>query len=107
METNNNTHTTKIKAGRRTYFIDLKETRTGDYYIVLCETRKSLHDEAEPSFQKSKVFIHPEDISRVIKALEVSYNEMKKRMPNHDFERFEKRDAKYKAMDAANENQHA
>ncbi|MGB0356714.1 MAG: DUF3276 family protein [Cytophagales bacterium] len=99
MEISNNIHSTKIRAGKRTYFVDLKETRSGGCYIVLSEVRKPFGEEASSGHQKSRIFIHPEDISRVMKALQTSYDKMQKKMPAYDFEKFEKRDAEYEKLD--------
>lgn len=89
MEENNDNQlifSKRIRAGKRTYFIDIKPSRTGDYYITLTESRKK-SDGNGVSFDKHKLFIYKEDIFKFSKALEETYMHLKTNlMPNYDFE---------------------
>lgn len=61
-----------IKAGKRIYYIDAKQTRNGEYYLSLTESKKVVSgDEENPSvrFEKHKLFLYPEDFDNVIGAL--------------------------------------
>lgn len=58
-----------VKAGKRTYFIDIKETRGKDYYITLTESKK-VATEGRDSFQKHKLFLYKEDFVKFKEALE-------------------------------------
>ncbi len=81
----------KLRAGRRTYFFDLKQNRgNGDYYMDISESRKTDDDRG---FNKDRIRIYPEDVNRFEQAIVEIAREMRERMPDHDFERFEKRDA--------------
>jgi hypothetical protein len=50
-----------IKAGKRTYFFDLKTTQDGDHFLLITESKKKLNDDGEPYFEKHKVYLYSED----------------------------------------------
>ena len=50
-----------LKASKvRTYFFDVKETRAGDYYLTITESKKMYQDDSEPTYKKSKLFLYKE-----------------------------------------------
>lgn len=51
----------KVRAGKRTYFFDVKATRAGDFYLTLTESKKRLEDGA---FIKHKIFLYKEDFEK-------------------------------------------
>ena len=59
-----------VKAGRRTYFFDVKENNSGDRYITITESRKEL-DEVTGQFgyKKSKIFLYKEDMDKFARGL--------------------------------------
>lgn len=62
-----------VKAGKRIYYIDVKETRGGEYYLALTESKKIVSgDEENPqvTFEKHKLFIYPEDFGKVLSSLQ-------------------------------------
>ncbi|HAR20292.1 MAG TPA: DNA-binding protein [Cytophagales bacterium] len=87
-ENNDNQHlfSKRIRAGKRTYFFDIKPSKTGDYYITLTESIKK-SDGKGFSFDKHKLFIYKEDISKFSEALEEAFIHLKtKLMPHYNFE---------------------
>lgn len=62
--------TRSVKAGRRTYYVDVKQDRKGEYYIALTESKrvKAGTDTEPPVFEKHKVFIYREDIVNFLTA---------------------------------------
>lgn len=63
-ERNENEIFTKIlKAGRRTYFFDVRETKAGDYYLTITESKKSFRDNGEAVFEKHKIYLYKEDFT--------------------------------------------
>jgi hypothetical protein len=58
-----------VKAGKRTYFFDVKETKRGDYYLTLTESKRRFTDEGERHFEKHKVFLYREDFQKFESAL--------------------------------------
>lgn len=64
-ERNENEIFTKVlKAGRRTYFFDVRETKAGDYYLTITESKKNFHDNGDASFEKHKIFLYKEDFAQ-------------------------------------------
>ena len=61
-ERNENEIFTKVlKAGRRTYFFDVRETKAGDYYLTITESKKNFSENGEPTFEKHKIYLYKED----------------------------------------------
>ncbi|MBQ6727197.1 MAG: DUF3276 family protein [Bacteroidales bacterium] len=62
-----------VKAGKRTYFFDVKETRAGDKFITITESRKNFDDQTGRFYyEKSKMFLYPEDFEKFANGLNVA-----------------------------------
>ncbi|AZI67197.1 DUF3276 family protein [Kaistella daneshvariae] len=57
----NEIFTKVLKAGRRTYFFDVRETKAGDYYLTITESKKNFSENGEASFEKHKIYLYKED----------------------------------------------
>ena len=57
----NEIFTKVLKAGRRTYFFDVRETKAGDYYLTITESKKNFGENGESSFEKHKIYLYKED----------------------------------------------
>ncbi|MDR2206717.1 MAG: PUR family DNA/RNA-binding protein [Flavobacteriaceae bacterium] len=57
----NEIFTKVLKAGRRTYFFDVRETKAGDYYLTITESKKNFGENGEASFEKHKIYLYKED----------------------------------------------
>ncbi|MDX2444268.1 MAG: DUF3276 family protein [Bacteroidales bacterium] len=53
-----------VRAGKRTYFFDVKATRRNDYYLTLTESKKRFSREGQPFFEKHKIFLYKEDFEK-------------------------------------------
>jgi len=49
------------RAGRRTYFFDVRETKAGDYYLTITESKKFTNDDGTFHFKKHKIYLYKED----------------------------------------------
>ncbi len=58
-----------VRAGKRTYFFDIKATRGKDYYLTLTESKKSETD-GKQNYQKHKLFLYKEDFDKFIEGLQ-------------------------------------
>ena len=58
-----------IKAGRRTYFMDVKATRGGDYFLTITESRKMSQPDGSFSFDRHKIFLYKEDFAKFTEGL--------------------------------------
>ncbi len=54
-------HSKVLRAGRRTYFFDVRETKAGDYYLTITESKKFTHDDGSFHFKKHKIYLYKED----------------------------------------------
>ncbi len=57
-----------VRAGKRTYFFDVKATRGNDYYLTITESKKMFEDE-KPVFRKHKLFLYKEDFEKFTEGL--------------------------------------
>tara|TARA_B110000014_G_scaffold194266_1_gene143203 strand:- start:153 stop:521 length:369 start_codon:yes stop_codon:yes gene_type:complete len=60
----------KVRAGRRTYFFDVRSTKAEDYYMTITESVKSIDDEGNTSYRKHKIFLYKEDFKNFKETLE-------------------------------------
>lgn len=59
----NDVYSKVVRAGKRTYFFDIKETRGKDLYLTITESKKSMQNGVE-TFQKHKIFLYKEDFEK-------------------------------------------
>ena len=50
-----------LRAGRRTYFFDVRETRAGDYYLTITESKKNTSEDGSFFYKKHKIYLYKED----------------------------------------------
>ena len=50
-----------LRAGRRTYFFDVRSTKAGDYYQTITESKKFTHDDGSFHYKKHKIYLYKED----------------------------------------------
>ncbi len=50
-----------LRAGRRTYFFDVRETKASDYYLTITESKKFTNDDGSFYYKKHKIYIYKED----------------------------------------------
>jgi hypothetical protein len=53
-----------VRAGKRTYFFDVKATRRDDYYLTITESKKRLGKEGKVFYEKHKIFLYKEDFEK-------------------------------------------
>ena len=52
-----------LRAGRRTYFFDVRSTKAGDYYLTLTESKKFTNDDGSFHYKKHKIYLYKEDFN--------------------------------------------
>lgn len=77
----------RIRAGkRRTYFFDVRATRSNDYFLTITESRKRFNDNG---YDRHKIFLYKEDFNKFTKALTEAVDYVKTElMPDFDFDAF-------------------
>jgi hypothetical protein len=58
-----------VRAGKRTYFFDVKATRQNDYYLTITESKKRFGQEGKFFFEKHKIFLYKEDFEKFAEGL--------------------------------------
>ena len=58
-----------VRAGKRTYFFDVKATRQDDYYLTITESKKRLGKEGKIFYEKHKIFLYKEDFEKFTEGL--------------------------------------
>ncbi|MCM1302460.1 MAG: PUR family DNA/RNA-binding protein [Alistipes senegalensis] len=62
--------TKAVKAGRRTYFFDVRATRADDYFLTITESRKMTAADGSSTYDRHKIFLYKEDFFKFGEALE-------------------------------------
>ncbi len=57
-------HSKAVRAGKRTYFFDVKATRRNDYYITITESKKRFNRDGKFFYEKHKLFLYKEDFDK-------------------------------------------
>ena len=61
-----------VRAGKRTYFFDVKATRRNDYYLTITESKKRFGRDGKSFYEKHKVFLYKEDFEKFTEGLKES-----------------------------------
>ena len=59
-----------LRAGRRTYFFDVRATKADDYYITITESKKFTEEDGSFHFKKHKIYLYKEDFAAFTEILE-------------------------------------
>jgi len=58
-----------VRAGRRTYFFDVRSTRAEDYYMTVTESKRDFNEDGTPFYKKHKIYLYKEDFAKFKEAL--------------------------------------
>jgi len=70
-----------VRAGKRTYFFDVKTTRRNDYYLTLTESKKRFNRDGRFYFEKHKIFLYKEDFEKFADGLTETIDYIKANAP--------------------------
>jgi hypothetical protein len=62
-------HSKAVRAGKRTYFFDVKATRRNDYYLTITESKKRFNRDGKFFYEKHKLFLYKEDFDKFAESL--------------------------------------
>ena len=57
-------YSVRVRAGKRTYFFDVKETRGKDLYMTITESKRNFDNDGNIHYQKHKLFLYREDFEK-------------------------------------------
>lgn len=67
---NDEVYSKVVKAGKRTYFFDVKSTKGNDLYLTITESKKRFDEEGNARFEKHKIFLYKEDFDNFSEGME-------------------------------------
>ncbi len=67
---NQEIHSKVVRAGKRTYFFDVKSTRNEEYYLTITESKKRFEDNGSFHYEKHKIFLYKEDFEKFADCLQ-------------------------------------
>ncbi len=72
-----------VRAGKRTYFFDVKATRGDDYFITITESRKFQNDDGSVSYSRNKMHLYKEDFTKFSEGLNEIVDYIKEHKPDY------------------------
>lgn len=74
-----------VRAGKRTYFFDVRSTRSNDYYLTITESKKRFNEGSDrPFFEKHKIFLYKEDFEKFSEGLKEAIEHIRLNQPTVD-----------------------
>lgn len=70
-----------IRAGKRTYFFDVKATKGNDYYLTITESKRRVERDGSYAYDKHKIFLYKEDFDKFTDGLEEVIRFIRERCP--------------------------
>ncbi|QGY42932.1 DUF3276 family protein [Maribellus comscasis] len=74
-------HSKVIRAGKRTYFFDVKSTRNDEYYLTITESKRKYADNGKFHYEKHKIFLYKEDFEKFADSLDEIIGYIRKNQP--------------------------
>ena len=72
-----------VRAGKRTYFIDVKATRADDYFLTITESRKRVNSDGSATFSRHQIYLYKEDFSKVVDGITEMVDFVKEHKPEY------------------------
>ena len=82
---NSEVYSKAVRAGKRTYFFDVKSTKGNDLYITLTESKKTFNDDGRDNYQKHKIFLYKEDFEKFREGLDDVLNKIEELRNSGEF----------------------
>ena len=73
-----------VRAGKRTYFFDVKSTKGNDYYLTITESKKRFGDDGKFFYEKHKLFLYKEDFEKFAEGMMEAVAHIKTISPNEE-----------------------
>ncbi len=69
----NDIYSNAVRAGKRTYFFDVRATRSEDYYLTITESKRTYNEDGSHTYKKHKIFLYKEDFEKFSIALKDTF----------------------------------
>lgn len=73
-----------VRAGKRTYFFDVKSTKGNDYYLTITESKKRFGDDGKFFYEKHKLFLYKEDFEKFAEGLSEAVDHIRSISPTEE-----------------------
>lgn len=88
-----------VRAGKRTYFFDVKSTRRDEFYLTITESKKRFEQDGNFHFEKHKIFLYKEDFEKFIEGLQevitfIDQNQIQENFDRTDYEEYHESEEK-------------
>lgn len=77
-------HSKVIRAGKRTYFFDVKSTRNDEYYLTITESKKRFSENGSFSYEKHKIFLYREDFEKFMESMQEIVDYIREKQPESE-----------------------
>lgn len=74
-----------VRAGKRTYFFDVKCTRGRDLYLTITESKKHTNEDGSAHYDKHKIFLYKEDFDKFMDGLHEAFDEIDRLRSSGDY----------------------
>ncbi len=74
-----------VRAGKRTYFFDVKSTRGRDLFLTITESKKHTNEDGSASYEKHKIFLYKEDFDKFFEGLQDAFAEIDRLRDSGEF----------------------
>jgi len=78
---NQDVYSQVVRAGKRTYFFDVKCTRNNEYYLTITESKRRVDKDGKFVYDKHKIFLYKEDFEKFSQGLEEMVNYIREKIP--------------------------
>jgi hypothetical protein len=78
-----------VRAGKRTYFFDVKSTRGRDLYLTITESKKHTNDDGTATYEKHKIFLYKEDFEKFLEGYQDAVAEIERLKSGGEFKQQE------------------
>ncbi len=95
-----------VRAGKRTYFFDVKSTKGNDYYLTVTESKKRFGDDGKFFYEKHKLFLYKEDFEKFSEGLNEAVDYIKSVSPIEEGVVSERSNTEVTASGAVKSNSH-
>jgi len=80
-----------VRAGKRTYFFDVKSTKQDELYLTVTESKKRMNDDGKFVYDKHKIFLYKEDFEKFLEGLNETVGYIKANSPEIEPRKYEER----------------
>jgi hypothetical protein len=92
-----------VRAGKRTYFFDVKSTRNNEYYLTITESKKKFSDKGQFHYEKHKIFLYKEDFDKFLDGLEEVVRYVRDNQPEYLAEKADNDEAAVESNESGKE----